>query len=216
MTVAYCTLDNVFTLGLSAQAFLTRPRPFDAIDIATGTIRLKGHGFAATDVVTLEVTSGGALPTGTSAFLPYSPMIVSFDLFKISGFNSYVSGGSGWGIAIDPSRRIAAHILEVSSEIDECLTANEPPLAAPFPQVIIGLAARMAARAAVNSLSIENALYRVAVDRLFERQANDKEMLAAWKAGKPLNPRPADQNLVPDNAAKAVAVPPIGWTTDTL
>jgi hypothetical protein len=217
VTVAYCTLDNVFLLGLSAGAFVTRPRPFDAIDAASGTIRMKAHGLSALDLVTFEVTSGGALPTAVSAFTPYAPVIVSFDLIKITGFASYVSGGSGWGLAIDPTRRLQAHILEVSAEIDEHLTADAVPLVEPFPQVVIGLAARMAARAAVNSLQIENAQYRVAVDRLIAREAMDREMLAAWKSGKPINPRPVDQTDVADNSAVAVAPrPPTDWTIGSI
>jgi hypothetical protein len=213
MTLAYCTPDDVFQLALSAQAFKTLARPLDGIDGPSGTIRLKAHGFAASDSITFEVTSGGALPTGLSAFVAYSPIPVSSDLFRVTGFPSYVSGGSGGGVAIDPTRRLAAHILEASSEIDQHLTANAPPLVAPFPQVIIGLTARMAARAAILSLSVENAAYRVAVDRLFERQAKDQEMLAQFRDGWPINPRPVDQTVIPENGARASATRgPIGWT----
>jgi hypothetical protein len=216
MTVVYCSRDEVFNLGLSAQAFVIRPRPFDAIDITTGTIRLKGHGFSALDAIAFEVTSGGSLPTGLTAFTTYNPVITSFDLFKVSGFNSYVSGGSGWGIAIDPGRRIDMHALEVSAEIDEHLTDDDPPLkvdpiTGKYPQVVVGLAARMTARAAVLSLQIENAQYRVAVDRLFERQAKDLLMLDEWRKGKPINPRPVDQTESLDNAAIASAGVAINW-----
>jgi hypothetical protein len=216
-TVPYCTLDEVYLLGLSAQAFVTRARPYDAVNAATATIRLKAHGLSALDVVTFEVTGGGALPTGVSAFVAYTPIVVSSDLFQITGFASWASAGSGWGIAVDPARRLAAHILEVSAEIDEHLTADEPPLTAPYPRVVVGLAARMVARAAVLSLQVENAAYRVAVDRLFERQTRDQEMLDAWKAGKPINPRPTDQTDAPDNGARASnSRDPDDWTIDSL
>src|SRR5262245_60736487 len=127
-TSAYATRDEVFTLGLTAQAFATRPRPFDGIDISTGTIRLRAHGFASTDIMTFEVVSGGSLPTGISAFTPYTPVIVSSDLFRVQGFSSFVSGGAGWGVTLDFGRRIDAHIFEVSAEVDQHLTADAPPL----------------------------------------------------------------------------------------
>jgi len=204
VTSPYCTRDDVYTLGLTAQAFIVRARPFDAVDAATASIRLKGHGFSAADLVLFESTSGGSLPTGVSTFTAYNPVIVSSDVFRISGFSSFASGGSGWGIGYDPGRRIDAHILESSAEIDDCLTALASPLIAPFPPVIVGLCARMAARAAVNSLIIENNAYRVAVDRLFQREARDFEMLNAWRAGKPVLPAPQDQtDGIAENGARA-------------
>jgi hypothetical protein len=216
---AYCTRDEVYLLGLSAQAFVSRPRPFDAVDATTATIRLKAHGLSSLDSVTFEVTSGGSLPSSISAFTVYTPVVVSTDLFRLAGISSWVSAGSGWGVSVDHGRRLDAHILETAAEIDEHLTAHLPPIKPDpvtglFPQILIGLNARMAARAAVLSLQIENPAYRAAIDRLMIREAFDKEILAAWKAGKPVQPRPTDQNSVLDNAAIAAATrPPVPWST---
>ena len=214
MSVAYCTTDEVFTLGLAAAAFVTRPRVPDAVQANPATIRLKAHGLTASDVITFEAVSGGALPTGISGFQPYYPIPLSADLIQVATtpngtpIASWASTGGGWGVCVDPLRRIAAHCLEVSAEIDEHLTAHEPPLLVDpvtgvYPQVVIGLAARMAARAAVTSLQVENAAYRVAVDRLMAREEFDKLLLADWKAGKPVQPRPQDQNEIADNAPRA-------------
>lgn len=226
---AYCTDDDVFTLGLAAQAFVVRARPVQAADIdgATGTIRLKAHGLTSADLVTLEVTSGGSLPTGLSAFTAYSPIVVSFDLLQLAETPdgdalTFASGGSGWGLAIDPLRRLRAHALEVSAEIDEHLTAHDVPIqpdpvTGKYPQVLVGLAARMAARAGVNSLQIENPQYKVAVDRLFAREEFDKILLADWKAGKPVQPRPTDGDDVADNGARASSARrPVCWETGRL
>ena len=81
--MAYATADDVY-LALSAQAFVVRPRPFEAIEIATGTIRLTAHGLATTDLVVLAAVGAGTLPTTSSAFTAYSPIVVSGDLFKIA------------------------------------------------------------------------------------------------------------------------------------
>ena len=224
MSVAYCTTDEVFTLGLAAAAFVTRPRVPDAVSANPAVIRLKAHGLTTSDVITFEAVSGGTLPTGLNGFTPYYPIPLSADLIRVTltpngtPIASWASTGGGWGVCVDPLRRIAAHALEVSAEIDEHLTAHEPPLlVAPvthdYPQVVIGLAARMAARAAVTSLQVENAAYRVAVDRLMAREEFDKILLADWKAGKPVQPRPIDQDEVADNAPHAgYGRPNAGWS----
>jgi len=221
--VSYATRRDVYLLGLAAQAFVARSRPFDAVDSASATVRLRAHGLATDDVVTFEVASGGTLPTGISAFTVYYAVPVSSDLFRLSltaggsPIASWASAGSGWAIAIDYGPRLDAHLADASATIDEHLTAHEPPIAAPYPPVLVGLTARMAARAAVTSLQIDNAAYRVAVDRLFAREAQDLEILAAWKAGKPIQPRPVDESNEPDNAARAASSRPVvPWTTGML
>lgn len=225
--MAYATLDDVYVLGLSAQAFLTRARPYDAVDRTTATIRLKGHGFSTADVITFEVTSGGSLWTAGSAFVPYYPIPVSSDLFQVATtpngtpFASWVSAGSGWAIGVDPARRVQAHLEETAAQIDEDLTADSPPIKVDpitlkYPQQLIGLNARMAARAAALSLQIENAAYRVAVDRLFAKEAADNAQRAIWRAGKPLNPRPTDQTDIPDNATLAAGDTATRWRTGRL
>lgn len=220
--MGYCTLDDVFNLALSAQAFITRPRPFDAVDISTATIRLKAHGLSLSDVITFEASSSGSLPTGISGFQPYYPIPVSGDLVRValtpSGtpIASWVASGSGWGIVVDFTRRLQAHIDATAAEIDENLTADEPPLTAPFPTQIIALNARMAARAAVLSLQIDNAQYRVAVDRLMAKETADMAQLAIWRSGKPLNPRPTDQSAQLDNATLASGATGTNWRMGTL
>lgn len=231
--VAYCTDDEVFSLGLSAQAFVVRARPVTSgdVDIATGTIRLKAHGLSPLDAITFEVTSGGSLPTGISAFVVYAPEVVSADLFRVQGFASFASAGSGWAVAVDPLRRIRMHAEDVSARIDECLTADEPPikvdpLTGKFPAVLRGLAARMTARAAINSLQVDNPAYRTSIDRLMAQSAFDGDtdppaqvgsLLGDWKRGKPINPRPIDQTSTAENSARAGSSRDASdWTTGAL
>ena len=225
--MAYSTLDEVFTLGLAAQAFQMLPRPFDAVDAATATIRLRAHGLTLDDVITFEVSDGGALPTAISAFQPYYPIPVTADLFQVAltpngtPIASWVSAGEGWGVTVDTRRRIQAHAEETAAEIDEALTADTPPIkvdpvTGKYPQQLIGLNARMTARAAVLSLQVENAAYRVAIDRLFSKEKADQDQLAIWRSGKPLNPRPTDQTAIPDNAAIASGDTPTPWRTGFL
>lgn len=223
MTVPYATLDDVFLLGLGAQAFVSRARPVDApaaVNLATGVIRLEAHGLGADDMITARVTSGGTLPTGIVTTAVYGVEVISFDLLRITAggvpITSYVSAGSGWAVAIDPRRRLQRHILDAAAQIDDMLTGHEPPILTDpvtglYPEVVIGLCARLAAWTAVTSLQFENAVSREAVDRLEAQIANDRERLKTYLAGRPILPRPLDQNSVPDNAATASAGVPVDW-----
>ena len=92
MTVAYCTPRHVFDLGLSAQAFVVRPRVLDgragdSLDAATGTFWMLGHGLDASDLVWLILVAQGgtnALPAGASALVPYHPLPLDFRRFRLS------------------------------------------------------------------------------------------------------------------------------------
>lgn len=216
--MAYSTLDDVFLLGLSAQAFVVLARPFDAVDAASATIRLQAHGLTTLDVCTFEVTEGGALPTGISAisaFTPYYPIPVTADLFRVATtpngtpIASWADGGIGWSIKVDTTRRILAHNEAEAARIDEHLTAHKPPIGVDlstgkYPHVLVGLNARMTARAAVISLAIENEAYRVPRDRLMDREEADMKMLKDWEAGKPIQPRPTDGTpAIAENSARA-------------
>lgn len=225
--MAYATRDDVFSLGIGAQAFVTRPRApesYGASDFnpATGVFRLPGNGLALSDLVYLTVTPGGALPGGASALTYYYPLPMGGgDLFQLAATPAgsvltFTNAGSGWAIVIDQMRRLDKHLADTASIIDEHLTAHEPPIlpnptTGLYPPVLVGLNARMAARRAITSLDIENKQYRLTRDRLDAVEAQDLVLLADWKAGKPVQARPTDQNAVPDNGAIAVGGVPVPW-----
>lgn len=220
--MTYSTNDDVYLLALSAQAFVVLARPFDAVDATTATIRLKAHGFSALDIIAFEVMDGGTLPTSVSQFTSYYPIPVSSDLFRVATtpngtpIASWASAGSGWGVTVDQARRLAAHRENAFAEINENLTAYKPPIlpdpiTGKYPQVLIGLEARMAARAAILSLEIENEAYRISRDRLIAQEKFDQGLLDAWRAGKPIQPVPIDQDAIPENGARASSGIGLDW-----
>lgn len=228
---AYATRDDVYLLGLSAQAFVVRARPIAKValdvDAATGTIRLEAHGFSSLDALLFSSTSGGALPEELSAFVYYTPIVLGSDLFQVADPTTgapivFTEQGQGWSVGYDPARRLDRHLEDEASVIDEHLSAEAPPIqrdpiTGKFPQVLVGLNARMAARSAVTSLQIENPAYRVARDRLDAQEAQDLAMLQSWLAGKPINVRPIDQTTVPEMGARAsYGRRSSGWNTGML
>ena len=53
--------------------------------------------------------------------------------------------------------------------------------------------------------------------RLFAREEFDKILLADWKSGKPVQPRPTDGDDVADNGARASSARrPVCWETGRL
>ncbi len=213
--MAYAVFDDVHQLGLSARAFVVVPRAFnsdngrggDTIDTAgsTGVIRMAGHGYTSADLVDMFlIASGGALPTGAVTGALLVPAYVDsfrFKLYTQTGtLVTYTTAGSGWGIQIDPERRLQRHLDDGASRIDRALVAQSPPIkvdpiTGKYPPEIIGLNARLAARSAIPSLQFEVAAFRQAADRVLAAEKADEAMLAEWMAGKPLLPQGLDQGL---------------------
>jgi hypothetical protein len=221
--MSYATPQDVYDLGFSARAFVVVLRPWnvdngrsgDTIDIAHGVIRMAGHGYATSDLVEFVlIASGGALPGGAppGVFLyplPIDPVRFALSLTNGGAALTYSSAGSGWGLQIDPTRRLQRHLDDAAARIDEKLTANMPPInrdakTGLYPQVLVGLNARMAARSAIPSMLFDVATFRAAVDRVFAMQEADDLMLATWLEGKPINVRPTDQTTgINENAARS-------------
>jgi hypothetical protein len=226
--VPYATKYQLFSLALAAPAFVAYARLIDEADPVTGTIRLKAHGFAPDDIISFEVADGGFLPSEFSRFLTYHPAPISADLFQVTRLldgvtiDSFVNVGSGWSVALDPYARLEMHLKEASSRIDEHLTAHDPPIrvdpvTGEYPFVLVGLTCRMAARSAIPSLFSENSQYRESVEMLKRLEESDEELLKAWKAGKPIQPRPTDETPEPENVFRAQADREgSGWGMDSF
>lgn len=241
MTVSYATPRDVYDLGLSAQSFVVRPRPLDAragdsLDPTTGTFALLGHGLSVDDIAWLVlVASGGALPGGSSALTRYYPLPLDGRRFQLATsfggaavtFSSTgtisVNGASSWGILVDPERRLERILLDESSDVDQCLTAHATPLVAPFPQKVIGMVARCAARRALAGMMFDNAATKVASERLDATAQADEEQKERWRMGQPINPTPIDAtDGIADNGARGVnrltsgRVSPAPWVTGRI
>lgn len=218
MTVPYAALRDVYDLGLTAQAFVVRPRPLDPragdhLDFATGTFWMLGHGLAADDIVWLVLIAAGgvgALPGGASTTVPYSPLVIDGRRFRLSlseggaavtfsnAGSSAANSASSWGLLVDPERRLERIILAESADVDQCLTAHSTPLLVDpttglYPQKVIDIVARGAARRAIAGMLFENAASKIPTERLDATKKDDDAQKEAWRQGQPIYPNPVDQ-----------------------
>lgn len=238
---AYAEPSDVYReSAMGALAFVTRPRPIDSragdsFDHATGTFTLSGHGYGSDDRVRLALVAAGSLPGGATSALVWVLPIDAFT-FRVSATQggpplTFVNAGSGWGVQVDPEPRLRRLARSCTAIIDECLTANDPPLTIDantgrYPEIVIGVCARMVARRYLPTMMSENPGARAAFDTLKASAAFDGDtdppaqagsLLGDWKRGKPVNPRVGDQNSIPDNSAIAdVARQPTAWRTGSL
>lgn len=205
--VAYAEPQDVYDLSLAAQAFVVRPRAIDpragdSFDHASGLFRLIGHGLTADDAVEFVLVGSGTLPGGASLGVVVYPLPVDFFRFKLSATSggsalTFSSAGSGaWALQVDPERRLRRVLASVSADIDQDLVAHATPIervGGRFPDKLVGIVARCAARQLLPGASFDNAQFKTTAERLFAAEERDDEQRERWRKGQPLLPAPADQ-----------------------
>lgn len=224
----YAQPSDVYRVsGLGSLAFVSRARPIDpragdSVDPTTGTFSLIGHGYETGERVRLIVNGTGYVPINATAGLPYEVVKVDtwrFQIRPVGGGSvlTFADAGSGaWGVQGDPEPKILRVAQDCTAIVDECLTAHRAPLMVDdhgaYPEIVIGVVARMTARRYLPTLQGENPAVRVALDRLNASAAFDGDtdpparegsLLGDWKRGKPVYPTPIDQNSVSDIGARA-------------
>jgi hypothetical protein len=212
----------VYTLGLPAQAFAARPRAIESADKTTGVLALTGNGLFDGSLLRFTVLGeavegkpDAALPAGLSSTLMYTaaPVSGSSDLFRVapvggSVITSFGDDGAGvFSIVIDPKQTLIDIIADESAQIDNCLTAQAPPILPDpntglYPQILSGVVARRTAIRGALSLGLANPLYQASFDRLIAGQDFDTKRIEEWLEGRPIKPEVLDQNAVPDDAPR--------------
>lgn len=219
---SYCTLQQLFLLGPPAQAYAPTPRALESASPATGVLTLTGNGLFEGSRLRFVVQGSAtpaqpdaALPQGLTTDLMYEALPVddSSDLFRVqpvggSPITSFGDAGFGvFSILVDPKSTLLAIIKNESSNVDNCLTAQAPPIlpdpmTGEYPEVLVGIIARRTAVRAVVALGLANPEYRDSFKALREEQAFDDARLKEWLEGRPIKPQVRDQNSVPDDAPR--------------
>lgn len=220
---SYATLRQLYALGLGAQAFQARPRAVETVDAATGVLTLGNNGLFDGSYLRFSVqgepTLGkpdAALPDGLSASVLYEAVPVSgaSDLFRVrpyggSTITSFGDAGSGvFSVVVDPQQTLLLIIADESAQVDNCLTAQAPPIlpdpiTGEYPQILSGVVARRSAIRGALVLGGANPVYQASLDKLIEGQAFDTARLEEWLNGRPIKPEVRDQTTYADDAPRA-------------
>lgn len=234
--MAYSTRQEVFKLGLRAEAFLVRPRAIEAVDAATGVLTLRSNGLDTGALFTLFVegsaTAGrpsARLPPEFSASVVYEavPVNGSSDLFRarpVGGatITTLTNAGAGvFSLCADLGATIDRIAENVSSNMDEVMTNNAPPIErdsdGTYPEILVGICARWTAIEGASIFGLANPIYQASLDKMIAKRAFDELTLKRWYEGRPINVRPTDQTTEPENAALAGSYfAATAWQTGTL
>lgn len=200
-------------VGLTAHtaplSFLISPsneKVYVAIPASLGTATVRLDGFEVDTLAPVAVVSGGVSYNLIETTNALTGTDMDFAVITENQPTAWLDAGDGWAITVDTTARLQAILEERSGFIDEHLTAHDVPLdpdpiTGKYPWVVIGLCARLAARQAIASLEVTDPQYKVPIDRLLASEEDDKKLLADWKKGKPIQPRPTDDT--PDTAENA-------------
>ena len=230
--MAYAKRKDVYALGLPPAAFVRAPRTVEAVDPATETFTLRGHGLETGRVLTFALQGSAApvlgapasaLPTGLSASVVYYAIKLSEDLFQVSTtLNGSVFAlsdvGSGvFGIALDFGADLDAQLESTAGDIDVACAAHRTPflpdLAGAFPAWLVGLNARLAAADSLIVFGLQNPAYEMASKRILDRVDTDRGDMAFWKKGQAIpgmNARDATP-LVAEMSAASFYSEPQDW-----
>jgi hypothetical protein len=226
--VDYCALQDVFNLGLDAQAFRSRALLSEGVVPSTGTITLSGNGLSLNAQVSLVVMSSStlgaapaAVPTGLAVGTPYYALPVSGSsmLLQLAATQSgspitFSDGGAGaWGILIDPTIWLAAAITAASLVIDQYSTAHAAPINA---AVLTLVAARLAAHFCVAAHSMMSPAFSGILERPSMVDKLIRKLLDFWVEGAPIKGATDATPSIADDAPRARCNRPVGWGRRTL
>ena len=234
--MAFSTIAQMYALALPAAAFAARPRTVEGVTIATGVLRLTGHGLGFDSLLQFSLEGqaafgapANALPGGLAIDANYTADPLSgSNLFRVrpeggAVISSFTSEPVGpFAIVVDPEPALSLLLDDATARIEEKLTNNAPPIKVDpdtgvYPMILVGICARMAARQAVVALGLQNPQYAAQQKMLLDGAAADDLMLATWLAGRRVNVPLFDQTTENENAALAGnSGPSTGWRTGTL
>jgi hypothetical protein len=170
---------------------------------------LNGHGFELNAVLLFRAESGGSLPTplvdGTSYYaIPLTDSTFSVSATEDGTAINLTSAGSN--IIVVSQLPYDTWIEEASNWVECNLPAHVVPLSAPYPAVVVGVTADLAAARALAYVGHSNA-------DLSLREERAQRRLAQWVKGIPVRGGivPASANL--SIVATSTTTDPRGWGT---
>jgi hypothetical protein len=203
--MAYATRKNVYATGLAPAAFVRAPRTVEAVDAATDTFTIRGHGLETDRAMTFAIqgsptpvlnTTGSALPTGLSASTVYYSIKLSEDLFKVALTAGGVAvaitdvGTGVFGVVVDFGADLDEQLEADAGDIDIACAAHGTPFPpdanGEYPSWLVALNARLSGVGQLLVHGLQNPIYEASMKRNFDRVEIDRADMAWWKKGAPI------------------------------
>jgi len=169
----YCTRSDLYSHGLPRGILGESARPIVAVDIANNRLELGEHGFAADQALVLVTELNGALPSPLVAGVTYYAKLVadSESLFQLAATVGGAAidltsvGTKPFGIAPSVNAAIEAAIRYESRIVDTYAIEHKLPLSPPYPEEVVAITAKLAAREAMSRLGRQSDLIDQAAER---------------------------------------------------
>jgi len=182
MASAYCTGSDLYSHGLPRGGLPNPGRIVAAVDSATDTLTLDGHGFAADAALLFRADAGGTMPGGLTSGAAYYAIPVTDSTFKVAA----TPGGAAVNITSAGSNVIVVAELPIdeaiefaSAMIDDMLPAHVVPVEAPYPVSIVAATATLATGRLLSYVGSAPGTLTTAI-------ADAKALLKDWVRGRPL------------------------------
>lgn len=224
----YAELADIYALGLAPQAFTASPRVLSEVTPGTGVLTLRGNGLALDAPLRFIVLStsipgeaAAALPGGldTSVLYDAKPVDGSSDLLRVAphggaAIASFTSAGVGvFGIVVDPIPTLRRLIRSTAGWLHAHMPAYATPIDRDdddnYPEILIQLNARFAAREALIVFGLQNPQYEAAAKAVNDRAGVDQALLIDWKKGLPI------PGVTRDQTPTASEMGAVSWSSRT-
>jgi hypothetical protein len=150
--VAYAEITDLYRQGFPRGLLANPGRSVAEVSATTNLLTLDGHGFADDDELLFRVEDGGEMPAPLVAGTTYYAIASSDSTFQVA----LTAGGAAVDLttpgesvvvstSLDPA--VAATLEHYSRLADTYLIGHEVPLTAPYPAVVVGFVAKLAAAA---------------------------------------------------------------------
>lgn len=147
---SYASREDLYRYGLPRGLLANPAQSLGSVSSSTDVMTLDGHGFETGTPLLFRAEEGGSLPSPLVAGTTYYAIRLTDSTFQASA----TSGGAALNLTTDGQfvmvstsldSTIDAELERYSRLVDSYLPAHAVPLESPFPSVVVGIVAELAA-----------------------------------------------------------------------
>ena len=188
--VAYATREDVYLYGLPRGSLVARPRFVASVSTAANSLKVEGHGCSTATRIQLQAQGDGLLPAPLSSTVVYwaKPVDGSDSLLQLAlteggaAVDLTTEGAEPFTLAVPIGPTLDVNLETFSRDVDSMIPAEQVPLVAPYPTLVVQYVAVLTAWSVASALGL-----RTQVDSLTAlKDELTVKMLRFSKGGLPL------------------------------